>query len=115
MRLMAIILLCCCAAPAQAALLQYEPFNYQDLGPTLEGKTTPTGGTRVSAYSSAVAPGLIKVGSGTLTVPPELKPAIGNSVEIDGGPSSVATDPQQLGNALRLPFGGGLAVDSGGT
>jgi hypothetical protein len=115
MRPIAMILLCCCAAPAQAALLQYEPFNYQDLGPTLEGKTTPTGGMWVSAYSSGVAPGLIKVASGNLPVPPELKPATGNSVEIDGGPSSVATNPQQLGKALRLPLGGGVAVDSGGT
>jgi hypothetical protein len=50
-------------------------------------------------------------------MPAPIPGAVGNSAEIDGGPSSVATNPQQNGKALRLPFptGTGVAVDSGGT
>ncbi len=117
MRTLAMFLVCCCALPAQAALLQYEPFNYSNVAGSIEGQTTPTGGTWVSAYTSGVAPGLIKVASGNLAVPSPMTPPLAgsNSVELDGGPSSVNTNPQQLGKALRLPLGGGVAVDSGGT
>jgi hypothetical protein len=115
MRHLAILLVCCCAFPARAALLQYEPFNYSNIGGSIEGQTTPTGGTWVGAYTSAVTPGLIKVASGNLAVPPELKAAVGNSIELDGGPSTVNTNPQQTGKALRLPLGGGVALDAGGT
>ena len=55
------VLACCCATTARAALLQYEPFDYTNVGGSIEGQTAPTGGTWVAAYSSAVAPGLIKI------------------------------------------------------
>jgi hypothetical protein len=110
------VLACCCVTTtARAALLQYEPFDYANVGGSIEGQTAPTGGTWVAAYSSAVAPGLIKVAAGSLATPAPILPALGNSVEIDGGPSSVGTNPTQAGKALRLPLGDGVAQDAGGT
>lgn len=74
------------------------------------------GETWVGAYGSAVPPSLIKVASGNLSVPSPLLSPVGNSAEIDGGPSSVATNSQQAGKALRLPFAaGGVVQNSGGT
>lgn len=115
MRRLVTVLVCCCAVPAHAALLRHEPFDYANIGGSIENQTTPDGGTWVAAYSGSTAPGLINVSGGNLAVPPQLKPAVGNSVQIDGGPSSVSTNPNQAGKSLRLPLGGGVAVDSGGT
>jgi hypothetical protein len=107
------------AGAANAALLRYEPFDYNDVGTTVEGKTNPDGETWVAAYGNTTPPGLIKVASGNLGMPPEMSPPIGNSAEIDGGPSSVGTNPAQNGKALRLPLNDSgtavVTVDSGGT
>jgi hypothetical protein len=94
-----------CAHSATAALLRYEPFDYNDVGTTVEGKTNPDGETWVAAYGNAVAPSLIKVAAGNLAVPPQMDPSIGNSAEIDGGPSTVGTNQAQSGKSLRLPLG----------
>jgi MYXO-CTERM domain-containing protein len=119
MRRIVCLLICVYAAPvmAQSPLILYEPFNYNDVGTTLEGKMDAAGDTWVGAYGSAVAPSLITVGTGSLTMPAQLPAAVGNSAALDGGPSTVATNPQQAGKALRLPFptGTGVAADSGGT
>ncbi|MBA3481094.1 MAG: PEP-CTERM sorting domain-containing protein [Pirellulales bacterium] len=116
MRTLVMLLLGCCALPAQATLLRYEPFNYgAAVGMTVEGQMNPDGETWVGAYGNAVAPSLIKVGNDNLTVPSPLLPSAGNSAELDGGPSTVATNSQQAGKALRLPLGGGVALDAGGT
>jgi PEP-CTERM motif-containing protein len=115
MRHLAILLVCCCAMPAQAALLRYEPFSYADaVGTTIEGKTNPDGETWVAAYGNSVAPSLIKVAGADLAGPFPVPP-LTVAAELDGGPSTVATNPQQVGKSLRLPLGGGVAVDSGGT
>ena len=108
-----------CAFPctsASAALVRYEPFDHTPVGSTVEGKTNPDGETWVGAYSNATAPSLIKVASGSLAVPSAMPASFGNAAEIDGGPSSVATNPEAAGKALRLPFASlGIAVNSGGT
>jgi hypothetical protein len=107
----------CCAPSSEAALLRYEPFDYNDVGATVEGKTNPDGETWVAAYGNSTAPGLIKITSGSLGMPAGMSPPIGNSVEIDGGPSSVGTNPFQNGKALRLPLdddGATVAVVNGG-
>jgi hypothetical protein len=114
-----VFLVCCCAHSATAALLRYEPFDYNDVGTTVEGKTNPDGETWVAAYGNATPPGLIKVTSGNLGMPPEMSQAVGNSAEIDGGPSSVGTNPFQNGKALRLPLDDDgatvVTMNSGGT
>lgn len=102
-----------CAQSASAALLRYEPFDYDDIGTTVEGKTNPDGETWVAAYGNSVAPSLIKVSGGNLNTPPDISPPIGNSAQIKGGPSTVGTNPQQAGKSLRLPLGGGAAQNSG--
>jgi len=108
-----------CAVPvasASAGLVRYEPFDHTPVGSSVEGKTNPDGETWVGAYSNAVAPSLIKVASGSLSLPPQLPAAFGNSAEIDGGPSAVPTNPEEAGKALRLPFASlGIAANSGGT
>jgi hypothetical protein len=104
------------SSTATAALVRYEPFNYVDVGTTVEGKTNPDGASWLGAYSGGVAPSLIKVASGNLAMPPQLLPAVGNSAEIDGGPSTMDDNSQQQGKALRLPFASdGVAANSGGT
>src|SRR5688500_10408159 len=98
------------ASPLSAALVRYEPFNYSNVGSTIEGQTTADGGTWVRAYTDAAnPPNSILVASGNLAMPSQINPAIGNSVELNG-----------VGNgqnkALRLPFGAGaIAANSGGT
>jgi hypothetical protein len=98
------------ASPVSAALVRYEPFNYSNVGSTIEGQTTADGGTWVRAYTDAAnPPNSILVASGNLAMPSQINPAIGNSVELNG-----------VGNgqnkALRLPFGtGAIAANSGGT
>ena len=108
-----------CAFPcasASAALVRYEPFDHTPIGSSVEGKTNPDGETWVGAYSNATAPSLIKVASGSLAMPSAMPASFGNSAEIDGGPSSSATNSEQSGKALRLPFAStGIAVNSGGT
>jgi hypothetical protein len=99
--------MCCCAVPAQAALLRYEPFNYGDVGSSVEGKTNPDGATWLAAYATP-APTGIKVAAGNLAVPSPLLPPVGNSAEIDGNANGA-------GKALRLPLGGGFSQDAGGT
>jgi hypothetical protein len=104
------------ASEASASLAVYEPFDYAGVGSTLEGNTNGTNGDSwVSAYGNAVAPSLINVSSGNLGVPAGMPAAIGNSVDLDGGPSSVATNPQQSGKSLRLSVGTGnnILQDSG--
>jgi hypothetical protein len=96
-------------------LLRYEPFDYDAVGTTVEGKTNPDSETWVGAYGNATAPSLIKVKSGSLDVPFPLLPEVGNSAEVDGGPSSVGTNPQQNGKALRLPLGTTITLNSGDT
>ena len=83
MQKLALLVLCCCAVPAQAALFRYEPFNYPDMGSTLQGKTNPDGETWQRA-GVADPPSEITVASGNLAVPAELQTAVGNSLEIDG-------------------------------
>ena len=108
------------ATHASATLLRYEPFDHTPVGSTVEGKTNPDGETWVRAYGTVaapVAPSLIKIASGSLAVPAGLPSAVGNSVEIDGGPSTDDGNSEQAGRALRLPFGAGNGVvaNSGGT
>jgi hypothetical protein len=92
---------------ASAALLRYEPFNYVDVGTTVEGKTNPNAETWVSAYAAA-APNGILVASGNLTMPATLQPAVGNSAEINGSGNGA-------GKALRLPLGTTITQNGGGT
>jgi hypothetical protein len=99
-----VFLVCCCAHSATAALLRYEPFDYNDVGTTVEGKTNPDGETWVAAYAST-APNAINVASGNLSVPPQMNPSIGNSAEIDGSGNGA-------GKALRLPLGETIAPDN---
>ncbi|MEX2170335.1 MAG: hypothetical protein WD851_13560 [Pirellulales bacterium] len=103
------------SSTATAALLRYEPFNYNEVGTTVEGKTNPDGETWVAAYGDAVGPSLIKVASNNLGVPSPLLPPVGNSAEIDGGPSTVGTNSQQAGKSLRLPLGTTITQNGGGT
>jgi hypothetical protein len=102
MRKLSILLVCGAvvawlASTAQAALLRYEPFNYDDVGGTVEGKTNPDGETWVSAYATT-GPNSIKVAGGNLAMPPEMDPPIGNSAEIDGSGNGA-------GKSIRLPLG----------
>jgi hypothetical protein len=99
-----IVLFGCCASTATAALLRYEPFDYDAVGTTVEGKTNPDGETWVAAYAST-APNAINVASGNLSVPPEMNPSIGNSAEIDGSGNGA-------GKAIRLPLGETIAPDN---
>lgn len=89
---------------AAGALLRYEPFDYSDVGATVEGKTNPDGETWVSAYAST-APNAINVASGNLSMPPEMNPPVGNSAEINGSGNGA-------GKALRLPLGETLSAGS---
>jgi hypothetical protein len=109
MRSLVILLVCSCAVAARADLLVYEPFNYDAVGTSVEGKTAATGQTWLSAYA-ATAPNAINVIGGNLSVPSALQPAVGNAAEIDGSGNGA-------GKAIRLPFGGsnGVAQDAGGT
>src|SRR5262245_2344084 len=97
MRRIVCLLICVYAAPvlAQSPLSRDEPCNYNDVGTTIEGKMDAAGDTWVAAYGNAVAPSLITVGTGSLAMPAQLPAAVGNSANVDGGPSSVATNPQQ--------------------
>jgi hypothetical protein len=102
----ALVVLAPCSI-VSAALLRYEPFDYTDTGTNVEGKTTADGGTWVSAYAAA-APTEITVAGGNLAVPHPLLPPVGNSAEVDGSGNGA-------GKAIRLPLGGGIAQDAGGT
>ncbi|MEX0611510.1 MAG: hypothetical protein WD738_10765 [Pirellulales bacterium] len=102
MRITAILPVCCAlvttlASTASAALLRYEPFSYDEVGTTMQGKTNPDGETWLRA-GIANPPSEIKVASNSLSVPFPLLPPVGNSGEING---------QGNGNgaAIRLALG----------
>jgi hypothetical protein len=99
-----IVALC---STASAALLRYEPFDYSDVGGTIEGKTNPDGATWLTAYAGA-APNEMTVASGSLDVPNPFQAVVGNSAEIDGSGNGA-------GKSIRLPLGSGIGADAGGT
>jgi hypothetical protein len=61
----------------------------------------------LTAYAAA-APNVINVAAGNLAVPGLIPAPIGQSASIDGSGNGA-------GKAIRLPLGGGVAVDAGGT
>jgi hypothetical protein len=84
---------------ARAELLRYEPYDYLP-GDTLQGKVNPDGEEWLRA-GVADPPTNIRVVSGNLSVPPEIKAAVGNSLEIDGtGGASGSTVRLGLGQAI---------------
>jgi hypothetical protein len=106
MKRFATALFSCCAvaahlstSAASAALLRYEPFNYNDVGTTLTGKINPDGAEWFRA--GAQDPNSFTVASGSLVTPSPLTPAVGNSLNIKGiGNNAGSTDRLALGQTI---------------
>jgi hypothetical protein len=88
---------------ASADLVAYEPFDYGDVGATLQGMTNPGGETWLRA-GTANPPSEIKVAGGNLAVPSPLLPPVGNSGEINGIGN---------GNGASIRLGLGQTISSG--
>jgi hypothetical protein len=103
-RLLGGLLLAFMASSASAALLIYEPFDYDNPPERVLGQTNPSTGTpwRLAANVGTSDTTAINTDSGNLTSPPGLSPSIGNLAKITGvGNLSGAT------NRLALPAGTG--------
>jgi hypothetical protein len=99
-------------SPSFAGLIVYEPFDYTS-GTRVLGQANPSTGTpwRLAAQSGTTDTTAINVASGSLTPPPILTPAVGNSATING-------NGNLSGAANRLAFNSsstGFAADSGNT
>jgi hypothetical protein len=90
------------AGSASAALLAYEPFDYTS-GNALLGQSNASTGSVWQRAATATSTTAITVGSGNLTPPTPLQPALGNSLSISGAGNS-------SGGANRLGFVSGVVT-----